>query len=78
MAPGDYANSPTAKAGIEGIRRFLRKTRADSLHQKAMLLWASIYISDLLPAEAKAAILANLMDVQRPDGGWSMANLVVA
>jgi squalene-hopene/tetraprenyl-beta-curcumene cyclase len=76
MAPGDYANTPKAKAGIEGIRRFLRRTTAVSLHQKAMLLWASIYVGDLLSTEAKAEILANLMDVQRPDGGWSMANLV--
>jgi squalene-hopene/tetraprenyl-beta-curcumene cyclase len=76
MAPGDYANTPTAKAGIEGVRRFLKRTKAVSLHQEAMLLWASIYIDELLPAEAQAKILANLMDVQRPDGGWSLANLV--
>jgi squalene-hopene/tetraprenyl-beta-curcumene cyclase len=76
MAPGDYANTPTAKVGIDGVRRFLRKTTAVSLHQRAMLLWASIYVDDLLPAEGKALILANLLDVQRPDGGWSMANLV--
>ncbi len=41
-----------------------------------MLLWASVYVSDLLSTEAKPEILADLMDVQRPDGGWSMANLV--
>jgi squalene-hopene/tetraprenyl-beta-curcumene cyclase len=76
MAPGDYANTSIAKAGLEGVRRFLRRTTAVSLHQKAMLFWASMYVNDLLPAEAKAKILANLMEVQRPDGGWSMANLV--
>jgi squalene-hopene/tetraprenyl-beta-curcumene cyclase len=76
MAPGDYANTPTAKAGIEGVRRYLKRTKAISLHQKAMLLWASIYVADLLPTEDQATILLNLMDVQRPDGGWSMANLV--
>lgn len=76
MAPGNYASTPTAKAGLEGVRRFLKRTKAVSLHQKAMLLWASIYVDDLLPAEDQATILANLMDVQRPDGGWSLANLV--
>ena len=35
-----------------------------------------MYVDDLLPAEGKARILANLLDAQRPDGGWSMANLV--
>ena len=76
MAPDDYANSPAAKAGMERVRRFLEKTPPVNLHQKAMLLWASIYVGDLLSAEAKARILADLLEVQRPDGGWSMANLV--
>jgi squalene-hopene/tetraprenyl-beta-curcumene cyclase len=76
MAPDDYANSPAARAGMERVRHFLRKTPPVSLHQKAMLLWASIYVGDLLSAEAKDRILANLLNVQRPDGGWSMAHLV--
>ncbi|MGD9724288.1 MAG: squalene--hopene cyclase [Pirellulales bacterium] len=76
MAPGRYADTPTAKAGIEGIRRFLKERPAFTLHQKAMLLWASMYMDDLLSSDAKAAILSNLMRVQRSDGGWSMASLV--
>jgi squalene-hopene/tetraprenyl-beta-curcumene cyclase len=76
MAPDNYAKTPAAKAGIEGIRRFLSKTTAVSLHQKAMRLWASVYVDDLLTAEAKGKILESLLDAQRPDGGWSMANLV--
>ncbi len=76
MAPDDYANSPAANAGMVRVRRFLKKTPVVSLHQKAMLLWASVYVGDLIGAEVQARILADLLDVQRPDGGWSMANLV--
>lgn len=76
MAPGDYANTPKAKSGLDGIRHFLKVTTAVSLHQKAMISWASVYVDDLLSEESKGQILADLMRVQRPDGGWSLANLV--
>jgi squalene-hopene/tetraprenyl-beta-curcumene cyclase len=76
MAPEEYAQSPAARMGLQGIRRFLRQTTAASLHQRAMTLWASVYIDDLLSGDGKAEILSTLMGVQRPDGGWSMASLV--
>ena len=76
MAPDDYANTPAAKAGLDGVRRFLTRTKAVSLHQRAMTLWASVYVDRLLTADAKAEIVSNLMTVQRPDGGWSLASLV--
>jgi squalene-hopene/tetraprenyl-beta-curcumene cyclase len=76
MAPGRYADTPAAKTGIEGIRRFLKERSACTLHEKAMLLWASMYIDELLSDEAKAEILLDLVLAQRSDGGWSMASLV--
>jgi len=76
MAPDDYAKTPAAKTGLDGVRRFLQTTKAVSLHQRTMMLWASAYVDDLLSPDAKAATLADLMNAQRPDGGWSMANLV--
>lgn len=76
MAPDDYANTPTAKAGLAGVRRYLSATKPVGLHQKAMLLWASVYVDGLLSADAKAEVTSNLLDVQRPDGGWSLASLV--
>ncbi len=66
MAPDDYANSAAAKAGMERIRQFLKKTPAFTLHQKAMLLWASIYSAELLSADDKAQILANLLECSGP------------
>ena len=76
MAPDDYANTPTAAAGLAGVRRYLSTTKPVSLHQKAMLLWASVYVDGLRSAAAKAEILSSLLEVQRPDGGWSLASLV--
>jgi squalene-hopene/tetraprenyl-beta-curcumene cyclase len=76
MAPDDYAKSPQAQAGLEGVRRFLKKTSAVSHHQRAMALWASLYVDDILPPDAKAEVISNLMTIQRLDGGWSLASLV--
>ncbi len=76
MAPDDYTQTPAARAGLDGIRRFLRKTPAVTLHERAMTLWASVYVADLLPADAREETLSRLMTAQRPDGGWSLASLV--
>jgi len=76
MAPDDYANTPTAKIGLAGVRRFLSETKPVGLHQTAMLLWASVYVDGLFSADAKAEFFSNLLEVQRPDGGWSLASLV--
>src|SRR3972149_1496986 len=75
MAPEEYVKSPAAQTGLQGIRHFLRRTTAVSLHQRAMMLWASVYIDDLLSGDDQAEVLSALMGVQRPDGGWSLARL---
>jgi squalene-hopene/tetraprenyl-beta-curcumene cyclase len=76
MAPGDYAKTPAAQAGLAGVRRFLKVHPATSLHQHAMKIWASVYVDDLLSGDAKAEVISKLMAVQRSDGGWSMSSLV--
>jgi squalene-hopene/tetraprenyl-beta-curcumene cyclase len=76
MAPDGYAQTPAAKAGLEGIRKYLCATHPISMHEKAMLLWASVYVDRLLTREAQEQITRDLMSAQRPDGGWSVASLV--
>lgn len=76
MAPDGYADTPAARAGVERIRKFLANKPAVTLHERAMLLWASMYVDDLLPADAQQKIVAELLSTQRADGGWSLASLV--
>lgn len=76
LAPDGYASTPAALSGLEGVRKYLAHTKPVGLHQSAMLLWASMAIDHLLFIEQQAAIVSGLMAVQRPDGGWSLANLV--
>ncbi len=76
MAPGGYASSDEAKAGVEGIRRYLLKNPPPSLHHRAMLLWASTRLGGLMEKKDKASAISALSALQRPDGGWAMASLL--
>lgn len=76
MAPGDYARSEAARAGLTKIRQYLQAHPAVSLHQQAMLCWASIYVDGLLSPLERSQIVDRLMHAQRPDGGWALARLV--
>jgi squalene-hopene/tetraprenyl-beta-curcumene cyclase len=75
IAPGDYAKSDAAKAGIEKLKAYFKKTPAPDLHHKAMLLWASTKLDGLLTDSEKKAIVAELLAKQREDGGWSLPSL---
>ncbi len=76
MAPDDYRNSEAATRGLAGVRRYLANTLPVSLHERGMLLWASVYVPDLLTSEEQRQIVDELLAVQRPDGGWSLASLI--
>lgn len=76
LAPDDYAQSDAARAGLEACRRYLRAHPPQSLHQRAMLLWASCYVDGVQSPAERQQTLADLLAAQRGDGGWSLAPLV--
>ena len=53
----------------------LERQSASTLHHRAMLLWASSYLSDIQTDEERAATVADLLSLQKPDGGWCLATL---
>lgn len=75
VASDDYAATPAAQKGMEGIRRWLKTSPPPTLHHEAMLLWANSYVSDLISAEEKTATIQRLQALQKPDGGWALATL---
>lgn len=75
MAPDHYAESPQARKGLEGIRRYLREHPPTTMHQRAMLLLAGAHVEGLLTDERSRQTVADLFTMQRPDGGWAMAGL---
>ncbi|MBP3953837.1 terpene cyclase/mutase family protein [Gemmata sp. G18] len=74
-APGDYVKTEAAKAGVEKLKAYLKKTPAPDLHHTAMLLWASTKLDGLLTAEEQKKAVASLRAKQRKDGGWSLPSL---
>lgn len=75
IAPGNYKDKPQAKAGIAKLKAYLAKTPLPSLHHKAMLVWADVYLTDLLTDEQSQAIVDELAAKQLADGGWSASGL---
>ena len=75
VAPGGYAKSDAAKAGLDGIRKWLANNPPQNLHHKAMILWASTYLDGFATDEARKATIKELTAAQLPDGGWSAASL---
>lgn len=86
-APGDYAKSDNAQAGIAKLREYFKNNPPPDLHHKAMLLWAGQGSkldgpgagfapgSPLLTDVERAAVIKELFAVQNEDGGWSLPAL---
>jgi squalene-hopene/tetraprenyl-beta-curcumene cyclase len=74
-APGDYAHSASAKEGLAKLRVYLQRTSAPNLHHKSWLMWASAKLDGLMTDEERAQTIAELLALQRHDGGWSLPSL---
>jgi squalene-hopene/tetraprenyl-beta-curcumene cyclase len=74
--PDGYAASADNQERLKRLREYLRKGIAtQSLFNRAMLLWASGGMSDLLSPEERKAIVDAACERQSSDGGWSLASL---
>jgi squalene-hopene/tetraprenyl-beta-curcumene cyclase len=74
-APGDYAKTDAAKAGLEKLKAYLKTTPPPDLHHTAMLLWASIKLDGLMTTDEQKKAREALKAKQRKDGGWSLPSL---
>ncbi len=75
LAPDGYADTPSARAGLEKIRTYLRNHPPQHMHQRAMLLLAEHCVGGLMTEGSRRQTIADLFALQRPDGGWAMASL---
>jgi squalene-hopene/tetraprenyl-beta-curcumene cyclase len=74
-APGDYAKTPAAQAGLAKIRKYLKEHPPSNLHHKQMVLWASTYHDGLMTEEERKTCIQELLAAQKPNGGWAFATL---
>lgn len=85
--PQGYANQKEIQPDVARLRAYLRSRveqplwkrllRRDdaALFNRAMLLWASARLPQLLSPDERDAAIAALWAAQRGDGGWSLAAL---
>ena len=74
-APGRYYEDPSAKAGFAKLQGFIRSNLPSSVHDKSVLLWASIRTPGLLTAGEQADYVRSLLALQKDDGGWALPSL---
>jgi squalene-hopene/tetraprenyl-beta-curcumene cyclase len=75
-APENYASAPEVADNVKLLREYFgRETDKQSLFNRAMGLWASTKVENLLTRQQQQAIIEAAFAAQQPDGGWSTASL---
>ena len=75
-APDGYASAPAVQENLKLLRAYAqRELEHQPLLNRAMMLWASSKVADLLTAAQRQATADALLAAQKDDGGWSMASL---
>jgi len=77
-APESYRKSAEMQDGVTLLAGYLQHEEANqSTLNRAVALWASGKVPQLLKPEQRAAIVAEIAGKQRDDGGWSESSLVI-
>lgn len=79
VAPENYRSAPEIQKNLKMLSEYLdRNYQAETLLNRASLLWASAKLSGILDSDQQQAIIAELVSKQRTDGGWSTSSLIGA
>ncbi len=75
-APENYRANPAIQTNLKMLSEYLnRESAAQTLSNRAVLLWASAKVPGLIEAERQKAIINELLSKQQPDGGWSLTSM---
>ncbi len=74
-APGDYAQTGQAAAGLAKLRGYLKNHPPRLPHHKAMMLWLGSELPNWVKKEDRLHWQKELLGLQLPDGGWAAAAL---
>ena len=76
MAPGNYRAAPEIQANLKMLRDYLnRECAGQTAINRVVLLWAAAKLPGLLEPDRQKGIVAELLDKQHSDGGWSLSSL---
>jgi squalene-hopene/tetraprenyl-beta-curcumene cyclase len=76
-APESYRSAPAIQDRLKLLRDYLaRKYPTQSVLNRTVLLWASTKWPGLMEPERQQSLVADILQAQRADGGWSLSTLV--
>jgi squalene-hopene/tetraprenyl-beta-curcumene cyclase len=75
-APENYRSTAGIQGRLDRLRAYLdREYSKQPLSNRAVFLWASTTLPELLEPETQKALVNELLHEQQPDGGWSLSSL---
>jgi len=75
-APKNYRSNPEIQNSLKMLREYLnREYAAQTLSNRAVLLWASAKLPGLLDPARQKALINEVLNKQQPDGGWSLTSM---
>jgi squalene-hopene/tetraprenyl-beta-curcumene cyclase len=75
-APKNYGSNPEIQNSLKMLREYLnREYAAQTLSNRAVLLWASAKLPGLLDPARQKALINEVLNKQQPDGGWSLTSM---
>jgi squalene-hopene/tetraprenyl-beta-curcumene cyclase len=76
IAPGNYSATPEVQTNLKLLREYLnREFAAQTTINRVLLLWAAAKLPGLLEPDRQKAVIAELLEKQQADGGWSLSSL---
>src|SRR5215469_10646045 len=76
VAPGNYRAAPEVQTNLKLLREYLnREFAVQTTINRVLLLWAGAKLPGLLELDRQQAIIAELLEKQQADGGWSLSSL---
>jgi len=71
-----YFERPHLQPKVAALKHYLRThVSGQPLHHRVVLLWASSSLPDVLAAEDRKTLIAEIAAAQEADGGWSLPKL---
>lgn len=75
VMPESYRSTEKAKLGLQRLMKWLDEHPPQNLHHKGMMLWAASNRDELLEGTRRKTWSRELLQMQRPDGGWRLVDL---